>query len=156
MSRLRGVLPLVVIVSSLAGARSSCADDIYRTVDSQGHVTYSDHAVSAASRKVTVDVVPANPENAARLAKEQAIIHASEVDREKSAARDAIGQQQQQLEAAAQARRCSAARNRYAAFAAGGRIWKADTQGNRVFYSDQEIEAERASSKAAMDSACTR
>jgi hypothetical protein len=40
-------------------------------------------------------------------------------------------------------------------FAAGGRIFRTDEQGNRVYYSDQEIDQQRAATKAAMDSACS-
>ena len=154
MSRRRR-LPQIVFVLSCLGSIVTCpADDIYRTVDAQGNVTYSDHAIAPTSRKVTLDVIAANPENAARLAKEQAMINADQAEQAKAARQDAAVQRQQQAEAAARAHQCEAARLRYAAFAAGGRLWHPDAQGNRVFYSDQEIEAERVRSKAAMDGAC--
>lgn len=151
-----GVLSRLIgsALASLALMNASAADDIYRTVDAQGHVTYSDHAVSAASRKMTVDVIPADPENAARLAKQRAVDNASDADQEKAAKQDAAQQAQQQLATSAQKHRCDAARTHYAIFAGGGRIWKADENGQRVYYSDQEIDAERVRAKAAMDSAC--
>ena len=148
--------PLGILSAFIATAfaAASAADDIYRTVDAQGNVTYSDHAVSASSRKMTIDVIPADPENAARLAKEQALLNASDADREKTAKQDAAQEAQQQTLTAAQKHKCDAARTRYAIFAAGGRIWKADENGQRVYYTDQEIAAERVTTKAAMDNAC--
>jgi len=149
----RCYLPIAcVLIASVA--LNAFADDVYKTVDAQGHVTYSDHAISPASRKVTVDVVQGNPEEAARLAKERAVINASAAQEAKQVQQQAVDQVKQQAAEASQRQRCDAARNRYAMFAAGGRIFKTDDQGNRVFYSDAEIDAERISTKAAMDNAC--
>jgi hypothetical protein len=156
MSRRRRLRSILFILSCLGGIGVCLAGDIYRTVDAQGNVTYSDHAISAASRVVTIDVAAANPENAARLAKQQAVISASEAERAKAARKESADQQEHQAEVAAQAHQCEAARSRYAAFAVGGRIWHPDAQGNRMFYSDQEIQAERVRSKSAMDSACAQ
>ncbi len=148
-----GILSAFVAPAFVA-LSASAADDIYRTVDAQGNVTYSDHVVSAASRKVTVDVIPADPQNAARLAKQQALLNASDADREKTARQDAAQEAQQRALTATQKHKCDAARTQYAIFNAGGRIWKADENGQRVYYSDQEIAAQRVTAKAAMDSAC--
>jgi Domain of unknown function (DUF4124) len=146
-------IPIVLACLAAVGPRAGQADDIYRTVDAQGHVVYSDHAISADSKKVSVDFVAADPQNASRLAKQQAVVNASDAEQDRNARLEA--QQQQQL-AADRQRACDSARNRFATFNAGGRIYKVDDQGNRVFYSDQEINAERSSAKAAMDSACVR
>jgi hypothetical protein len=135
-------------------ALSALADDVYKTVDAQGRVTYSDHAISPESKRVTVDVIQGNPQEAARLAKERAVVNAGAAEQAKQAQQQANEQLRQQAQAASQKQACEAARNRYGTFSAGGRIYHTDDQGNRAFYSDEEIEAQRISAKAAMDSAC--
>jgi hypothetical protein len=142
--------PLLLVASALP----AFSDDVYRTVDAQGHVTYSDKPLTSTSKKVAVDVIAANPQEAARLAKERALVNADAAQQSKLAAQQASEQQQQQSQDAAQRRRCDAARARYSLFAAGGRIFKMDDQGNRAFYSDEEIEAQKTASKAAVDSLC--
>jgi hypothetical protein len=132
------------------------ADDIYRTVASDGTVVYSDHPLSAASQRIAVQVTEPNPDDAARLAREQQLQNAQAAESSKQAAQQAALQQKQAAQEAARQQRCAAARDRYAVFAAGGRIFHADAQGNRVYYSDEEIEERRTAAKAAMDRACAR
>jgi hypothetical protein len=134
----------------------SLADDMYKTVDPQGHVIYSDHPLSSASQRISVQVTAPNPEEAARIAKEQATLNADAAQEAQQAKRDADEQAKKAAHDAAQKRRCDSARNRYAVFAAGGRIFKSDEQGNRVYYSDQEIEEQRQAAKAIMDSTCPK
>jgi hypothetical protein len=134
----------------------AAADDVYRTVDPQGHVTYSDKPLSPESKRVSVDVIAGNPEDAARLAKAQAVANVETAQQERQAQQEAIDQQKQASQEAARKRSCDMARSRYAVFAAGGRIFKIDDQGNRVYYSDAEIDAQRINTKAAMDRACSQ
>src|ERR1700691_1229570 len=69
-------LILLVCVSSLLRA-----GEIYKSVDAQGHVVYSDRADTAAAQKTSVTVEPADPKEAARIAKEQAILQSAETQR---------------------------------------------------------------------------
>jgi hypothetical protein len=146
-------LSTLLVIALIAPAT---ADDVYKTVDAQGHVTYSDKPLSPQSQRVSVDVIAANPEDAARLAKAQAVANVEAAQEAKQAQQQAIDQQKQASQEAARKRSCDAARNRYAVFAAGGRIFRTDDQGNRAYYSDAEIDAQRISSKAAMDRACSQ
>jgi len=143
---------VLVVVASLIAV----ADDVYKTIDAQGHITYSDRAISPDSKKVSVDVIEGNPQEAARLAKERALVNADAAQTSKQAQQQAAEQQKQQDLEALQKRQCESARSRYAMFAAGGRIFKVDDQGNRSYYSDEEIDAQRIATKAAMDSACSQ
>lgn len=143
------VLVMTVFVDAVA-------DDVYKTIDAQGHVIYSDRAISPDSKKVTIDVIQANPKEAARLAKEQALVNADATQKSKQAQQLAVEEQKQQAREAIQKRECESARSRYAMFAAGGRIFKVDAQGNRSYYSDEDIDAQRMTAKAAMDSACSQ
>jgi Domain of unknown function (DUF4124) len=141
-----------VLITSAAGA--VCADDIYKTVDAQGHVSYSDRALSPQSRRVTLNVIEGDPAEVARLAKEQAQQNTDSVQQAKLSQQHAAERQKQDEQKQLQERKCEQARSRFATFAAGGRIVKYDEQGNRDFYSDEEIEAQRVSAKAEMDSVC--
>jgi len=132
------------------------AGDVYKTVDAQGHITYSDHPISSTSQAVAIQVPAANPAEAARMAREQALQTADAAQEAQQAQKSAAEQQKKSAEEAAQKQRCDSARNRYFLFAAGGRLLKTDEQGNRVYYTDDEIAAEVVASKAAMDSACSQ
>ena len=147
-----GALALLFLA---AAATTGHADEMYKTVDAQGHVTFSDHPLSSASQRISVDVAPANAAEAARLTREQAAMNAQATQEAKQAQQDATDQAKKAAQLAQQQQRCAAARSRYAMFAAGGRIFRTDEQGNRVYYSDQEIDQQRAATKAAMDSACS-
>src|SRR5580658_3355454 len=140
-------------IAALLIAGATChasADDIYKTVDAQGRVTYSDRALSPQSKRVTVDVIEGDPVEAARMAKEQAQVNADAAQQAKLSQQRAAEQQKQDAQKVQQQRACELARNHYATFAAGGRIFKVDEQGNRAYYTDQEIEEQRTSAKAAM------
>jgi hypothetical protein len=144
------------VAAIATGSRFALADDMYRTVDAQGAVVYSDHPLSSASQRISVQVTAPNQEEATRLAKEQALANADSAQQAQQAQHEAAEQQKKAAQDTALKQRCDAARNRYAVFSAGGRIFKTDEQGNRVYYSDLEIDSQRAVSKAAMDSACSK
>ncbi len=134
----------------------SPADAMYKTIDAQGHVSYSDRPLSPASQRITVDVTGPIPAEASRLNREQAARTTADEQRRKQDLQDAEAQKQKAAQEAAQQQRCASARPRYAYFAAGGRLFHTDAEGNRIYYSDEEIDAQRVQSKAAMDSACNR
>jgi hypothetical protein len=147
---------LLPAAALLVASLNTLADDVYKTVDAQGAVVFSDHPLSSASKLVSVQVTAPNQENAARLTKEQALQNADAAQQAQQLQRDSQELQKKAAQEATQKQRCDAARNRYAVFSSGGRIFKGDDQGNRVYYSDQEIDQQRAITKAAMDSACSR
>ena len=68
-----GVLAALLLC---AAATIGHADEMYKTVDAQGHVTFSDHPLSSASQRISVEVAPANATEAARITKEQAAMNA--------------------------------------------------------------------------------
>jgi hypothetical protein len=150
------VLPLVYLFAAviLIAERDALADEMYKTVDPKGGVVYSDHPLSPASQRINIQVIQGNSAEASRLTKEQALINADAAQNAQQAQRDADAQHKRAAQDSAQRQRCDVARNRYAVFAAGGRLFRSDAQGNRVYYSDQEIDEQRAAAKAAMDSFC--
>jgi hypothetical protein len=144
----------LLFIGLIALAPPIQADVMYRTVDAQGHVTYSDRPLSPSSQRISVDVTGPNASEAARLSKEQAAESAVDQQRIELGQHDADEAKKGAARDAAQQQRCNAARGRYASFAAGGRLFKTDADGNRVYLSDEDIDEQRTLAKAAMDSAC--
>lgn len=151
MNRLR----LLLLFGIIALAPEIQADTMYRTVDAQGHITYSDRPLSAASQRITVDVTGPNAIEAARLSRLQTAENLADEDRLKQNKKNAEQAQKAAAQDAAKQQRCNAARGRYATFATGGRLFKTDADGNRVYLSDEEIDQQKNSAKAAMEAACT-
>jgi hypothetical protein len=127
------------------------ADQVYKTVDAQGHVTYSDRPNAAGAQKTDVTVQQADPAEAARLAKERQLLNAEDDQRKKqqNAADKSKAQQEHDKQA-----RCEAARDRYNSIKDVTRLFKTDADGNRVYSSDSEIEAQKETARQVMATAC--
>ena len=127
------------------------AGEIYKSVDAQGHVVYSDRADTAAAQKTSVAVEAADPKEAARIAKEQAVLQAAEtqhnrqklIDDAKKAQQDQVKQVQ-----------CDRAREYYYSVKDARRIYDRDADGNRVYLSDPDADAKREEARQAMTAAC--
>jgi hypothetical protein len=126
------------------------ANEVYKTVDAQGHVVYSDRADTSA-QKSAVRVDAPNPTEAARIAKEQEILKAEEIQRNRQKSADEA--KKAQAEHAAQVQ-CDAARNRYYALKDARRVYQRDADGNRIYYSDQDADAKREEARQAVTTAC--
>ena len=127
------------------------ADQIYRSVDAQGHVTYSDRPNSSGAQKTDVVVQQADPAEAARLAKERQLLKAEDDQRKKQEATDSRAKAQQDQDKHA---KCQAARDHYASVRDARRLAKTDSDGNLVYYSDAEADAQREVARQVMNTAC--
>jgi hypothetical protein len=127
------------------------ADQIYRSVDAQGHVTYSDRPNASGAQKADVSVQQADPAEAQRLAQERQLLKAEDDQRKKQTATDARAKAQQDHDKAS---RCRVARDNYNNLKDVARIYKLDADGNRVFLSDAEAEAKRETARQVMTTAC--
>jgi Domain of unknown function (DUF4124) len=142
---LAGLILLVCVPSLLR------AGEIYKSVDAQGHVVYSDRADTAAAHKTSVTVEPADPKEAARIAKEQAILQSAETQsNQQKLIEDAKKAQQEQLKQA----RCDRAREHYYSVKDARRLYDRDADGNRVYLSDPDADAKREEASQAMAAAC--
>jgi hypothetical protein len=139
---------LALILWAAAPAR---AGEVYKSVDAQGHVVYSDQPDTSTAQKSEVKVDGPNPTEAARIAKEQAILKAEEVQRNKQKSIDDA--KKAQADHAAQVQ-CDSARNRYYALKDARRLYDRDADGNRVYLSDQDGDARREGARQAMTAAC--
>lgn len=135
----------------IIGGPASAADSIYKSVDAEGHITYSDHPVSAASRAVSVNVPQADRTEAARIGKEQAIINTVVAQDEH---RQSIEKKQKDEARHQREQRCMQARARLAELNDHARIYRRDEQGNRVYYSDAQFADLRNEAKNAADALC--
>jgi Domain of unknown function (DUF4124) len=127
------------------------AQEVYKSVDAEGHVVYSDRAPTKNAPKTSLRVDEPDPAEAARLAKEQQRLQADDTQRSKQQAVD------DKARAAADRKKeeaCQSARSKYYRLRDARRISVPDDDGNRVFYSDEQADALRQEAKRAMDSAC--
>jgi len=143
----RNNLPVIILLAVLPAA----ADEIYKSVDAQGHVVYSDRASNANARKSDVRVVEPDAAEAAREARQTALLKAQDVQRKQQEALETHTQAQQDQ---AKQQLCQVARNRYNSIKDVNRMYHMDADGNRVFYTDAEADARREEARQAMVNAC--
>jgi hypothetical protein len=127
------------------------ADQIYKSVDAQGHVTYSDRPNASGAQKADVSVQQADPAEAQRLAQERQLLKAEDDQRKKQQANDTRAKAQQEHD---KENRCRVARDNYNNVKDVARIYKLDADGNRVYLSDAEAEAKRETARQVMTTAC--
>jgi hypothetical protein len=141
----------VACVALLACAGALPAQEIYKSVDAQGNVVYSDRAPSKNAPTTAVHVTEPDPAEVARLAKQQQLLNASDRERQKQEA--AAAKSHAALERQQQAN-CENARNKYYRYKDSPRIYQRDTDGNRVYYTDSEADSLREQARRAMVAAC--
>jgi Domain of unknown function (DUF4124) len=142
---------LAALVALACPGRAPSAQEVYKSVDAQGHVVYSDRGATKNAEKTPVHVDQPDPAEVARLAKEQQILKAEDQARAKQQASD------DKNKAAAQQRKqaaCTNARNYYFRLIDARRIYHPTDNGDRVFYSDEDADALRQKAKQAMNEAC--
>jgi len=127
------------------------ASEVYKSLDAEGHVVYSDRPDTATAKKSAVHVDQPDPGEVARNAKEQEILKAVDIQRKKQQAIDDAKKAQQDQ---AKQEQCDAARNHYYAMKDARRIYERDADGNRIYYSDVEADAKREEARQAMMTAC--
>jgi multidrug efflux pump subunit AcrA (membrane-fusion protein) len=142
---------LGALVALLTPVIPVAAQEVYKSVDADGHVIYTDRGASKNAPKTAVHVKEGDPAEAARIAKEQQLLQAEDAQRAKQQAVD-----DKNKASADQKKRaaCQNARNYYYRLRDSGRIYQRDPDGNRVYYSDSEADTLREQAKRAMTSAC--
>ena len=147
--RFAGCVPLAI--AGLLLSSSAFPDQVYKTVDAQGHVTYSDRPTAAGAQKTDVVVQQANPKEAQRLAKERMLLQAEDDQRTRKAA---ANEQAAAKQDSAKKRLCDNARRHYNDMKDANRIYTTTADGNREYYTDAQADAMRTEAKRAMDAAC--
>jgi hypothetical protein len=135
----------------LFALHTGSAQEVYKSVDADGHVVYSDRGSTRNAPKTTLHVDEGNAAEAARLAREQRQLNAEDAQRTRQEAAEA---QNKSAEAKQRQKACQNARNNYLRLKDSGRLFRSDADGNRIYYSDEEADALRAQAKQAMTAAC--
>jgi hypothetical protein len=147
MRRLRWIAPIALIAAATAAQA-----DVYRTVDAQGHVEYSDrwvpgaelvktdHHAADASRGSTSEsqkrLTADNDRVSAQLNREAA---AREVKKDKDAARS---------------EQCKQAKSRYQRAIESRRLYRDGANGERQYLTDDEADQERLQARLEVQEAC--
>jgi hypothetical protein len=144
----RFLLPaLIIALASMAAA----ANEVYRTVDRDGTVIYSDRPLSPSSQLVGVVSQPTDPE---RVAAEAEARRTAEAARRQPAAEpdslDAARAEQEELLAEA----CREARQAKEAYERAPRLYEELPDGGRRFLSDEELIQARQSARQAVIDFC--
>ena len=142
---------LIACAALLIPGHQSSAEEVYKSVDAQGHVVYSDRAPTAKAEKSVVHVIQADPAEAARAAQETRILKAEENVRKRQ--QDAQSEREAKQDHDKQVK-CQNARSRYYEIKDANFLYRVDPQGNRVFYSDVEADARKEQARQAMLAAC--
>ncbi len=137
--------PAAVVVAGLLLSSPAPADQVYKSVDAQGHVTYSDRP-SAGAQKTDVAVQQADPKEAQRLAKERMLLKAEDDQRTRKTAADEQAKAKQDGD---KRKLCDNARRHYNDMKDANRIYTVTADGT-----DAQADAMRIEAKRAMDAAC--
>jgi hypothetical protein len=146
----RGAITAALLALGCA-ATPLAAQQVYRSVDSQGHVTYADRGATKEAPKTTLHIEQPDPAEVARLAHEQQLLDADEATRARQQAledRNKATQQRKQQQA------CERARSNYYQMKDVARIYERDAQGNRAYLSDADADATREQARRTMVAAC--
>jgi hypothetical protein len=127
------------------------ADQVYKSVDAQGHVTYSDRPTAVGAQKTEVAVQQANQKEAERLAKERLLLRADDDQRSRKEAADSRVKAQQDD---TKKKLCENARQHYNDLKSSNRLYTLTPDGGREYYTDAQADAMRDEAKRAMDAAC--
>lgn len=147
---------LITVVALSLVAISSSQADVYRYVDKNGHVQYTDKPETLPAELLAklksqrtdnsaiADRVAADLKARDAAAKAQEAANKAATDKTKT----------DQVTAADKANRCAQARNQYAAITTTGRVFTVDDKGERVYMDDAQLDKARATTKEQMDTWC--
>jgi hypothetical protein len=141
---------VMMVAIALAVAPAAMAQ-LYKSVDKDGRVIYTDQPPSTDAKVLNI---PKSVTDAPSPSKSYVAQDKENEKKKKDAADKAAKAGDPAKKAQEDQARCAQARSAYQMYADGGRIFKNNEKGERVFLSDAEIESERARSRREMDEAC--
>lgn len=125
------------------------ASDVYRSVDPQGNVVYSDRPEDGSAVQVAINTAaPATPVVAARRTDTANTAAAQEPDAATVTAAERVQLAQER------AANCETARQQNEAFATQHRLYRTDENGERVYFSDTELSQARMNAQAEVSRWC--
>lgn len=138
-------------VALVCASAPAAAQQVYKSMDAQGHVVYSDRGSTKDAPQTSVHVDEPDPAEVARLAKEQEVLKAAELSRERQEAAD---DRQKATEQHRRDAACQSARTNYFRLRSLNRIYQDDAAGNRRWFSDEEADVLKERARQTMTAAC--
>jgi Domain of unknown function (DUF4124) len=149
------MLRLVLSLTALIALAPSTFADVYRFVDKQGNVQYTDKPALLPAEKLAVQSRATDTAQvAARSEADRARVTAEEAARQQAAAQQADQRAASQLTATAKAEQCVKARERDVAYSTSKRLYESLPDGQRRYLTDAELTAARNEAKAAVAEMC--
>ncbi|WP_394375559.1 DUF4124 domain-containing protein [Stutzerimonas frequens] len=140
---MRTLLLITLLLPTLASAQ------IYRWTDAEGRVHFGQRPAAGAEQiEVRPQVVERDDQTREREARSERFFDARR--QEQQAAREQASQTRE-----AQEQECQSLRNRLSQLQLGGRFFRNDAAGERVYYSDSELEAARQHLAARISQVCS-
>jgi hypothetical protein len=151
----RPALLLALVLGSSGALLSHVAQaDVYRWIDAQGRVQYSDRPIPGAERVSSSTKLPGGDATAAAAAAERDRLKAAATQLQSQGAATAKQETVQQDVAAARADQCKQAQERYDKSVRARRIFRTNEKGEREFLTDADADAARITAKNAVNEAC--
>jgi len=149
------MVPRTLLLAVLTMAAVPTVADVYRYVDANGEVQYTDRPQTLPAERLNIesrrtDVVALNERRQA----EQEQAAKDEESRQAALANAADQRAAKQLTAKEKAEQCIQARERYGKYATSHRLYEDLGNGERRYLSDAEIDAARDGAKRAMEELC--
>ena len=148
---------IVTIATLLLAAAGAQASEVYKTTDAQGRPVYTDKPVSLPAEKLNVKSATTDTVQLQQRYEEQMKGY-SEADkaRAEAASKAAEAQKASAMTAEDRARRCEESRQRYESYMNARRLYEpGESEGERRYLSDAEIDAARADARKLMDEFCS-
>ncbi|MBA3564971.1 MAG: DUF4124 domain-containing protein [Gammaproteobacteria bacterium] len=143
---------IALIVSSVAA--TVAVADVYRWVDSEGQVHYSDTPVRDAER-LEIESQPTDPARILAEREQAAALGAARELREEQDATQAADEAGIAADIADQrAANCEKARQRLESYDAAHRLYRPQEDGGREYLSDEELDTARADARLDVDEWC--
>jgi len=158
MKRLSASGLLVLSLAGVFGAQSAGAQEasVYRWVDAQGIVHYSDQPAADSSAEELPIRYRKTDRGAlqARLKAKSELAAAGEVREGQESDADAAAEADRQKVLAERDTNCKAARDRVAKYTNALRLYKPGPNGERVYLTNEELDVERADANRAVEQWC--
>lgn len=143
-------LLLLLTVTAAPLAAGTAIADVYKYIDEKGNVQYTDKPPSLPAERLNVR--SQSTDMVAGQERPQPAQQPAPSSRPTNTARDQ--RQADEMTAKDKAERCIKARERYDKYMTSQRLYEEGKDGERRYLSDTELDAARASAKAAMDVMC--
>lgn len=142
---------LVAVLTLLLGLQAANAGDVYREIDAQGNIVYSDRPKNANAAQLKIE---SKKTDAAAIEKQrQARIKQSE-ERERNRAKIAEEAERKRNVSAQRAANCEKARAYQQRVETAHRLYDVDGEGNRTYYSAEDHSAALAKARAQVSEWC--